>query len=530
MGPVPPQDPSDDQKAALVDRILRGELTPDEACAAYGVSQLELRQWVRVYTRAARRAVDDQVAAALSAHGLEVDELPATEFSGNLDNMAVAELIQTIQYGKKDAQIRIEHAGEQSHIWCVGGDVVDAQTTLLTGSAAVYRLLSLRQGRLHADFSPVRRARSIHASTQALMLEAAKRFDECREIRERLGDTRAVYVPSASAPPESEIEPDQAQVLRAFDGSRSVDQVVHDSEFPDLETLGMVHRLLEQRWLAAKPLPLARRPVAHVPAKSFATTTDASFMPIAASMRGRLTGGQVDRRTLWGSALAGVLVVAGAFAVGFYSARSGDSATFVAASGGPARERRSCPGDMANIAGRFCLGKSEVTAGEYQACVAAGACESAQREVVRAAAPGAAGAGAEGGAAARCNGGLPGRERYSINCLTFQQSKRYCEWHGGRLPTEGEWQLAAAEARAGTTTLADLLGSLSEWTSEQGSTSAPNSAPEGTLHERYAVLGGGLNTGPSASGTPARMYMSANAHGRSVGFRCALSLAPAEQR
>ena len=93
--------------------------------------------------------------------------------------------------------LRLEHGGELSQLWCVAGDVVDAQSARLTGAAAVYRILGIEQGWLYATFAPVEHQRAIHASTQALLLEAAKRADDCREIRARLGDMHNVYVPSA---------------------------------------------------------------------------------------------------------------------------------------------------------------------------------------------------------------------------------------------------------------------------------------------------------------------------------------------
>jgi hypothetical protein len=114
---------------------------------------------------------------------------------------------------------------------------------------------------------------------------------------------------------------------------------------------------------------------------------------------------------------------------------------------------------------------------------------------------------------AHCNAGLPGRERYALNCVTFQQARRYCEWRGGRLPLRGEWELAASPEQANRG-VADLIGGLSEWAVEP-----PTGSTEAT-RERAVVLGGGLATGSGTAGTLTRLYMNANAQGRSVGFRC----------
>jgi len=632
-----PRGVSEERQQALVGQILRGELTPQEACESEGLSELELKRWVRAYTRAARRAIDDQVAAALAAHGLDVDDRPTTEFSGNLGSVGLPELIQTIQYGRKDAHIRIEHDGTQSELWCMQGDVVDAESAQLTGSAAVYRILSIERGNLHADFAPVDRSRTIHASTQALMLEAAKRADESAEIRSRIGDTLNIYVPSASAPSELEIEPDQAAVLRAFDGERSIDDVVHQSELPDLETLQLIARLLEQEWLVlAQFQPLARVQRRMAPRAATPSVIDASFRPLATSLASRLSLHE-PRQRLWASAFAGVAVVSVAFAIGFYSARSEEQATSAAL------RAPVCGAQRAALPGGLCIDRAEVSAGDYQACVRAGACESVQREfdepapgagsaepaapvaggvggvagvggvvgAVAGAAPGAAAPGAAapaaptaaasgmapanagggalpastapvaltateptgagptgagpagvvpsaGGAAApgattaratagaleagpagslavapatqpseaasvagaaaagltaHCNAGLEGREHLAVNCVTYQQARRYCEWRGGRLPLRTEWEFAASPERAGLG-VRDLVGGLSEWTIE------PATGVSEAARERSVVLGGGLDTGAGAAGSLTRLYMNANAQGRSVGFRC----------
>jgi formylglycine-generating enzyme required for sulfatase activity len=77
----------------------------------------------------------------------------------------------------------------------------------------------------------------------------------------------------------------------------------------------------------------------------------------------------------------------------------------------------------------FKIDKFEVTAGEYQKCVEAGAC------------------GLPGNVNfvcnERCTYAVAGQENYPINCVLWEQARDYCAWAGKRLPTEAEWEKAA---------------------------------------------------------------------------------------
>lgn len=534
---------TDEEKWAIVDRVLGGELSAEQVCQEQGLSSGDLEEWVRGYRRAARRAVDQQLVARLSAHGLDLDSAEATEFQGSVEGLALAELIQTIQFAHRDAEIRIEWDAEYGHIWCVAGEIIDARCAALEGSAAVYRLLSLRHGRVHADFSAVARPRRIEASTQALLLESAKRCDECRQLRERIGDTTAIYVAN-SRQTRGRLEPVRAEVFAAFDGARSVERVIHDSPVPDLETLDSIAWLLASQRLVPRPIvePDLSGPVSTARSSAF----ELSFMPFATSLLSRVAEPQNVRRKLWGGALGGVLAVGGAFAIGFWTARGEapqpdetDSAAVAL------RTEAACPTGMSALAGRagqdprsaltslsqaergrlphverFCLGEAEVTVAEYQACVVTGECEVAQQGASSAGArPSSAADSRDGDVTAECNAGQPGRERYPINCVSFQQARQFCEWRGARLPSDAEWTFAARVASD-----LDLTGGLAEWTSGSGGSraSARDSSDAASNREQYVVLGAGLKPGARGA-APSRLYMSADTRGRSVGFRCARS-------
>lgn len=82
----------------------------------------------------------------------------------------------------------------------------------------------------------------------------------------------------------------------------------------------------------------------------------------------------------------------------------------------------------------FCMDTTEVTVAAYQACVNAGAC----------AEPRSAGM-------LYCNWAVQGRDNHPINCVDWNQIATYCDWRGGRLPTEEEWEWAARGGGNGST-------------------------------------------------------------------------------
>ena len=72
----------------------------------------------------------------------------------------------------------------------------------------------------------------------------------------------------------------------------------------------------------------------------------------------------------------------------------------------------------------FELLKTEVTTEQYATCVADGACSTP-------------------GTGSSCHWNQIGYEDHPINCVQWQQAVDFCEWVGGRLPTEAEFEYAA---------------------------------------------------------------------------------------
>jgi formylglycine-generating enzyme len=70
------------------------------------------------------------------------------------------------------------------------------------------------------------------------------------------------------------------------------------------------------------------------------------------------------------------------------------------------------------------IDRYEVTVSEYRNCVSEGRCTMPSAD-------------------GTCNYTATGRDNHPINCVNWHQAKAYCEYSGGRLPTEAEWEYAA---------------------------------------------------------------------------------------
>jgi hypothetical protein len=114
--------------------------------------------------------------------GTKNPALRATGFSGLSQGVPLSHWLELVQIGRRDAVISLRTKnGDESHIWCRQGEIVDAQTGSLLGEDAVYRILELEDGDVSIEFTPCERPKTIATPTFALMLEASRRKDHAAE-------------------------------------------------------------------------------------------------------------------------------------------------------------------------------------------------------------------------------------------------------------------------------------------------------------------------------------------------------------
>jgi predicted regulator of Ras-like GTPase activity (Roadblock/LC7/MglB family) len=97
---------------------------------------------------------------------------------GNLQDMAVADLIQHNCQDRKTAHLVIENNGDQASLYFNEGKVVHAILNDLKGEDVVYQILSWENGTFNLEMGAEPPAVTIRRSWSALLLEGARRLDE----------------------------------------------------------------------------------------------------------------------------------------------------------------------------------------------------------------------------------------------------------------------------------------------------------------------------------------------------------------
>jgi hypothetical protein len=237
-------------RSELIDQIVAGRLGLSAACSRHGVAEELLLDWLRAFRRATVLAFDERLRQRLIGQGVPACAFGGAELSGTLSELSVADVVQMIELTGKSAVVRVTHAGAESSIWCEAGAIADAVSGPLRGEAAVYRILSLERGDFVAELRASERERSVHASTPALLLEAARRKDESVALWQELGDERHAYelgprVAEAGGSPSEE----EVQLLALFAPPCSLREAIEQSELGDFETLTLLRRLIAEGWL-----------------------------------------------------------------------------------------------------------------------------------------------------------------------------------------------------------------------------------------------------------------------------------------
>lgn len=97
---------------------------------------------------------------------------------GTLAQMNVIDLLQSLELGRKTCKLTLTNATDHCELYCNEGQINHAKYGELVGDEAVYKVLTWQDGNFEIDFTSSSAEQTITRSTQGLLMEGLRLFDE----------------------------------------------------------------------------------------------------------------------------------------------------------------------------------------------------------------------------------------------------------------------------------------------------------------------------------------------------------------
>jgi len=162
-------------------------LSPQDAADDY----LEKPFFLKDATRRIKRMID-RIALEKMAKTAPSDGV----VRGNLAQMNVIDLMQSLEMGRKSCQLSLSNEGDKCEVFFVEGQVKHATYGSLLGDPAVFKVLRWTGGAFQLDFEGRTDQETTQLNTQGLLMEGLRLLDESQ--RDAGAETEPVAEPASA--------------------------------------------------------------------------------------------------------------------------------------------------------------------------------------------------------------------------------------------------------------------------------------------------------------------------------------------
>src|SRR5271154_6405256 len=144
-------------------------LSPQDAADDYLAKPFFLKEATRRIKRTVDRIALEKMAKTAPSDGV---------VRGNLSQMNVIDLMQSLEMGRKSCQLKLNNAGEKCEVFFAEGQVKHATYGSLSGDEAVFKVLRWTGGNFELNFEGKTDQETAKLNTQGLLMEGLRLLDE----------------------------------------------------------------------------------------------------------------------------------------------------------------------------------------------------------------------------------------------------------------------------------------------------------------------------------------------------------------
>jgi hypothetical protein len=168
--------------------------------------------------------------------------------TGTFQDVGFAELLQMLNVGHKTGKLTVSRPGEQAVLYFTNGEVARADSRMENGPELVYRILGWNAGEFAFERTEKPVVKNIKQSTEELILEGMKRFDEWERVEAEMPNMHVVLRQRAYAVNQhyDSLSEEAKTVLRLVDARRQTATIVRESGLEPVVAVKAITELLTE--------------------------------------------------------------------------------------------------------------------------------------------------------------------------------------------------------------------------------------------------------------------------------------------
>lgn len=200
----------------------------------------------------------EEVVARVESILQEIESIAETRssgehgFSGNLEEMNLVDLIQTLELGNKSGVIYLMRNSEEGRVYVEDGKVIDAQTDGIEPEQALTNMLTWLEGSFKVSLQLVDRVRMIKEANREILQNGTKLIHQWRQIANQLPPLTTV-VRSIRNGEGGYVTKLEKELLSLFSEPNTILSGIESSKMDDLRALELVKSLLDKGLLIKEP-------------------------------------------------------------------------------------------------------------------------------------------------------------------------------------------------------------------------------------------------------------------------------------
>ncbi len=169
-------------------------------------------------------------------------------FSGNLTEMNLVDLIQTLELGKKSAIIKLKHHTSVGTVYIAKGEVADASLDGLPPEKAIMRMFTWTIGTFYVNIVPVNSERKIAKNNKQLLEIGIRRVNEWDQLKQGIPPLNAMIVKS-NTNNYDQLSQEEIGLLKNLKHKSTLSEIIEKSNYDDLKALEIVRSLHQKGYL-----------------------------------------------------------------------------------------------------------------------------------------------------------------------------------------------------------------------------------------------------------------------------------------